>query len=100
DLDGDVVFAQMGVLDDAVGEILADQEVLAEALARREPTHGECLLHARQLGAFLRRALAYVARGPTSSRIVCVSHHRVTARPPRGTRGTPREGSSPGRTGA
>src|SRR6185436_15451963 len=61
DLDHDVVLAQVTVLHDALRQVLADQEVLAEALAGRESAYRQCLLESCDRAALGGGALADVA---------------------------------------
>jgi len=63
DLDHHVVIANARLLDDALGEVGAREEVLAEALARAQAAAGERHLEPRWLGAFRLRPLANVRRG-------------------------------------
>jgi hypothetical protein len=64
DLDRDVVLAQVRVLDDALGEALLDEEVLAEFSSRGETAGEQRLLHPRQLArsGFALGTLAHVLR--------------------------------------
>src|SRR5439155_718132 len=70
DLDRHVVLAQVAMVDDAIGQVLANQEVLSESPARGQPALGEHPLQAREPAALERRPLADVARGSPAPRRV------------------------------
>src|SRR5205807_1250317 len=71
DLHRHIVLAQVRVLDDPLGRVLAHQEVLAETLARREPARGERVLDPLELAlaCLARRPLAHVLRRAGLARI-------------------------------
>ncbi len=68
DLDRDVLGIEPAVLDDALGQFVADEEVLAPPLARRETVDGEQVLDARRTGGLGVGAVAKVGGGARGAR--------------------------------